>query len=68
MRMKTRKRIICLLITLSVLLGLLGGVVSAANRVQFSDVRSTDWFYESVQYVCAHGIMNGSGANSFAPQ
>lgn len=68
MRMKTRKRIICLLITLSVLLGLLGGAVSAANRVQFSDVRSTDWFYESVQYVCAHGIMNGSGANSFAPQ
>ena len=68
MRMKTRKRIICLLITLSVLLGLLGGAVSAANRVQFSDVRATDWFYESVQYVCAHGIMNGSGANSFAPE
>ena len=68
MRMKTRKRIICLLITLSVLLGLLGGAVSAANRVQFSDVRSTDWFYESVQYVCTHGIMNGSGANSFAPE
>lgn len=68
MRMKTRKRIIYLLITLGVMLGLLGGVVSAANGVQFSDVRATDWFYESVQYVCAHGIMNGSGANSFAPE
>ena len=63
-----KRRSVCLLITLSVMLGLLSGAASAANKVQFSDVRATDWFYESVQYVCAHGIMNGSGADSFAPQ
>ena len=66
--MKKQKRFVCLLVILGVMLGMLGGTVSAANGVQFNDVRKTDWFYESVQYVCTHGIMNGSGANSFAPQ
>ena len=66
--MKERKRLSCLLVALCVMLGMLGGTVLAANGAQFNDVRKTDWFYESVQYVCAHSIMNGSGANSFAPQ
>lgn len=66
--MKARKRVACLMLALGVMLRLLGGAVSAVGGVQFSDVRTTDWFYESVQYVCAHGIMNGSGANAFAPQ
>lgn len=66
--MKTRIRLICVLAMLGVMLGMLAGSASAVNGTQFSDVKETDWFFQSVQYVCAHGIMNGSSGNSFAPQ
>ena len=69
--MKKRIRLICLLAMFGVMLGVFGRAVSAesaANEAPFSDVKETDWFYEPVQYVCAHGIMNGSGENLFAPQ
>lgn len=66
--MKIRKRLICFLAVLGIMLGMLAGSASAVNGTQFSDVKETDWFFQSVQYVCAHGIMNGSGGNSFAPQ
>ena len=31
-------------------------------------MRESDWFFEPVQYVVSRGIMNGSGANTFAPR
>lgn len=66
--MKIRKRLICFLAVLGIMLGVFASSASAVNGTQFSDVKETDWFFQSVQYVCAHGIMNGSSGNSFAPQ
>ena len=58
--MKIRKRLICFLAVLGIMLGMFASSASAVNGTQFSDVKETDWFFQSVQYVCAHGIMNGS--------
>ena len=66
--MKIRKRLLCFLAVLGIMLGMFASSASAVNGTQFSDVKETDWFFQSVQYVCAHGIMNGSSGNSFAPQ
>lgn len=35
--------------------------------VDFSDVASSDWYYEAVEYVCAKGLMDGVAEGSFAP-
>ena len=66
--MKIRKRLICFLAVLGIMLGMFASSASAVNGTQFSDVKETDWFFQSVQYVCAHGIMKGSSGYSFAPQ
>ena len=33
----------------------------------FTDVRSSDWFYEDVEYVYNEGLMNGTGKTKFSP-
>ena len=33
----------------------------------FTDVAESDWFYDGVKYVSDKGLMNGTGANTFAP-
>lgn len=33
----------------------------------FSDVKPTDWFYDSVLYAAQHGLMNGTGDGKFSP-
>ena len=39
----------------------------ASTVVTYTDVTSSDWFYDGVQYVSNQGIMNGVGDNLFAP-
>lgn len=34
----------------------------------FSDVSSTDWFYDSVRYVCENSLFLGTSEASFSPQ
>lgn len=69
MRMRTGKRLICLLLLLAAAVGMTCGAASAAGgNGRFGDVRESDWFFEPVQYVVSRGIMNGSGANTFAPR
>lgn len=34
----------------------------------FVDVRESDWFYSSVEYVWSHGLMNGTSATLFSPK
>ena len=34
---------------------------------QFSDVKKSDWFYESVMLAVQNGIFSGTGENSFSP-
>ena len=33
----------------------------------FTDVGSSDWFYEDVLYVYNQGLMEGTGADTFSP-
>ncbi len=37
------------------------------NKVAFSDVVSTDWYYKPVTFIAARGITTGSTANTFSP-
>ena len=33
----------------------------------FYDVNDDDWYYDAVRFTAEHGLMNGTGANEFAP-
>ena len=39
----------------------------AANVTDFSDVRPSDWYFDSVRYVCENGLMNGTSNTTFSP-
>ena len=39
----------------------------AKNEVSFTDVKSGDWFKESVMALASKGIISGKGENTFAP-
>ena len=41
--------------------------VITVNAASFSDVKSSDWFYTSVNYVADKGIMQGTSSTNFAP-
>ncbi|MBQ9967319.1 MAG: S-layer homology domain-containing protein [Oscillospiraceae bacterium] len=46
------------------------GVVSfklTNGEIKFTDVKSTDWFYDEVAYVYEEGIMNGTTTTTFSP-
>lgn len=67
--MTNGRRILSMLLVCCMMLGLLPNVAFAVNSVSaFSDVRETDWFYDDVNYVCEHQLMNGTSATTFAPQ
>lgn len=61
------KRMICILLTLVMLLGMLPMSALAAGNVPFTDVKVTDWFYDAVEYVYDEGLMSGTSATTFAP-
>ena len=42
--------------------------VITVNAASFSDVKSSDWFYSSVNYVADKGIMQGTSNTKFAPK
>jgi uncharacterized repeat protein (TIGR02543 family) len=39
----------------------------AAGNLPFTDVKTTDWFYDSVEYVYENGLMNGTSSTTFSP-
>ncbi len=41
--------------------------IITVNAASFSDVKSSDWFYTSVNYVADKGIMQGTSSTTFAP-
>ncbi len=41
--------------------------MSTSANNDYSDVRSSDWFYEDVKFVRDRGLMNGTGENLFSP-
>ncbi len=40
---------------------------NVAGGMPFRDVSRSDWFFDDVLYVYEHGMMNGTGADIFAP-
>ena len=65
--MKRSKRILSLLLSIVMILGMLPMSALAANGA-FSDVKTSDWFYDDVRYVCEKGLMDGTGSNTFSPK
>lgn len=64
--MKTRSKILSLLLCAAMMLGVLSASALAAPT-PFTDVKDTDWFYDEVRYAYEKGLMNGTGANTFSP-
>lgn len=65
--MKKRKRLALLLAAVLLLTNLLAAPAAAVSVGDFRDVRSTDWFYDAVDYVVEANLFNGTGADSFSP-
>ena len=48
--------------------GVIGAITGGSTvKLPFNDVSVSDWFYNDVRYVYENGIMDGTSANSFAP-
>lgn len=65
------RKLISLLLVVSLLIGFppTGGIAASnTNMLPFTDVKTSDWFYEPVQYVNEQGLMTGTGTNLFSPQ
>ena len=66
--MKTAKRCLSVLLSLCLALGLIPGTaLAASDNLPFTDVNTTDWYHDAVQYVYDKGMMSGTSATSFAP-
>lgn len=66
--MTIRKRIFSLLLSIAMLVGLLPTQALATDvSTAFSDVKSTAWFYDAVQYAYDNGMMIGTGNRTFSP-
>lgn len=64
------KKILSALLSVVMLCGsfLTGGTVKADTELPFTDVKPTNWFYESVLYVYKHSMMEGTGGSLFSPR
>lgn len=60
------KKVIATLLCAVLLIGVLPLSAFAAGS-PFTDVRTSDWFYDGVQYAYERGMMNGTGNNKFSP-
>lgn len=66
---KAEKRLLGISLTISMLFGVLAATAFAVEKQSrsFNDVKETDWFYDSVQYVCENEMMSGTGDTVFSP-
>lgn len=63
-----RKQILSVLLALCMALALLPQSAWAAeSKLPFTDVAEGSWYYEAVQYIYQHGIMDGASATTFSP-
>lgn len=65
--MKHAKKLLCLLLTLCMVVGMFPMSALAAGNLPFTDVRVTDWFYDEVQFVYENELMGGTGNGKFSP-
>lgn len=62
------KRFCSLLIGMCLVIGMLPGTAFAVSgNLPFTDVNTSDWFYDAVQYAYEKGMMNGTSSTTFAP-
>ena len=61
------RRVIALALIFVMLAAILPVTASAAGNPRFDDVSPADWFYSSVETVCAKGLMTGTSARTFRP-
>lgn len=62
-----KKRLMATLLTLCMLFSLLPTTALAADANPFTDVKSSDWYYDAVQYVKSEGLMAGTSDTAFSP-
>ncbi len=65
--MKMGKRMLGVMLALALLLALLPFAGTAAAS-QFTDVKSSDWYCEAVDYVVKNGLMSGTTKTTFTPE
>lgn len=66
--MSRSKKIMALFLSIVMVLGLLPASAFAANDTSaFSDVKTSAWYHEDVQYISENGLMKGTGENLFSP-
>ena len=65
--MRNLKRMAAFLTALILCLGLSAAALAAVEDTGFADVDADAWYAEAVEYVRAHGIMNGTSAAIFNP-
>lgn len=66
--MKQMKRFLSLLLALCFVLGIIPSTAFAAGgNLPFTDVDTTDWYYDAVQYAYEKGMMNGTSTTAFSP-
>ncbi len=58
------KKLFSLILSLVMLLS----AIITVNAASFKDVKSSDWYYSSVNYVADKGIMNGTSSTKFSPK
>ena len=61
------KRITALLLTIITIAISANLFVNAQNDLPFTDVKSTDWFYNDVYLAYGRGLINGKSRDMFAP-
>lgn len=62
------KKLLSILLVCTLILGMIpGSALAVGTESPFKDVKTTDWFYDAVQYVYDHDLMNGTGDNCFSP-
>ena len=73
---RKKKRLLSLLIVLCMLVTLMPGQAFAAGgssgqeaqqKNPFSDVKTSDWFYDAVQYARVNGFFSGTSTSTFTP-
>ena len=62
------KKIISLILTLAMLLGIVVTTVSAATDLSFIDVKADAWYYDEVKTAYEEGIMQGKTSDIFDPE
>lgn len=61
------KRLISLILLITLILFVCPISSSAAVVSDFSDVHAADWFYNSVSFVTQNGMFNGTSTSTFSP-